>query len=428
MFSAQPDKHGSNFNDPSAVVSSPFEEKKQPTSCRDPLFAVLFYANLAAIIGVAAAFGANPFSQNNDNQQENNNNNNGEESIDITPFINIAGACGAVALVLTCLALQILMMIPGFLIKAALFGNIIISLAMVVAAIYFNQMGVAIIGGIFFLLTCCYTYCIWSRIPFATANLKTGCTAIRANCGVSFLSYIVVVFEFAWSLLWVVAVLGIQDRLLTCQEINGEQVCSDPNYLLFFLLFVSFYFTHQVLKNTVHTTIAGVVGSWWFVPDESGFCGKAVCGSFFRSITTSFGSICFGSLIVAIIQALRQIVQMAKDNDDIGPFIACCIDCILSCIEGLVEYFNKWAFVYVGLYGYSYCEAGKNVMSLFRDRGWEAVIADDIVGAVLGFLSLISGLITLGIGVFIASTVDWFDAMINAGTLTQDVVLIFAGV
>lgn len=37
------------------------------------------------------------------------------------------------------------------------------------------------------------------------------------------------------------------------------------------------------------------------------------------------------------------------------------------------------AFVYVGLYGYSYIEAGKNVITLFKNRGWEAIIADDLI-------------------------------------------------
>ena len=36
--------------------------------------------------------------------------------------------------------------------------------------------------------------------------------------------------------------------------------------------------------------------------------------------------------------------------------------------------------MYVGLYGYGYLEAGKNVISLFKNRGWEAIIADDLIG------------------------------------------------
>lgn len=69
--------------------------------------------------------------------------------------------------------------------------------------------------------------------------------------------------------------------------------------------------------------------------------------------------------------------------------------------------------MYVGLYGFGYCEAGKNVIQLFKDRGWEAVIADDIVGGVLGMLSLFVGLITCAISILAADQSSWFDEIIN---------------
>lgn len=50
------------------------------------------------------------------------------------------------------------------------------------------------------------------------------------------------------------------------------------------------------------------------------------------------------------------------------------------------------------MYGYSYIEAGKNVITLFKNRGWEAIIADDLVGNVFFFLSLVIGGICAGIG------------------------------
>jgi hypothetical protein len=274
-----------------------------------------------------------------------------------------------------------------------------------------------IIGLVFLAIMCCYAKLVWSRIPFATANLKTGCAAVKANCGIIVMAYIFTVLAVGWSILWSLAVAGIQDTLITCKAVvvDGETttVCSDPNYGVWFVLFISFFFMHQVLQNSVHCAVAGVVGSWWFTPNSSGCCSSAVCGSFIRTMTTSFGSICFGSLLVAIVQALRQIIQMAKNNDDIGQFLACCLDCLLSCIESLLEYFNKWAFVYVGVYGYSYCEAGKSVMQLFKDRGWEAVIADDLVGMALFMTSVVVGLLGAGAGVVIIAATSWWDAFIE---------------
>jgi hypothetical protein len=64
-----------------------------------------------------------------------------------------------------------------------------------------------------------------------------------------------------------------------------------------------------------------------------------------------------------------------------------------------MEYFNKWAYIYVGVYGYSYCEAGSKVMELFRDRGWEAIIADDLVNNAILLTCIVSGLIIGAIGV-----------------------------
>jgi len=130
-------------------------------------------------------------------------------------------------------------------------------------------------------------------------------------------------------------------------------------------------------------------------------------------MTTSFGSICFGSLLVAIVQALRQLANTARNNNDANPILLCCAQCILSCLESILEYFNKWAFVYVGLYGYSYIEAGKNVMTLFKNRGWDAIIADNLVGTTMFFLSLAVGLITGCIGILFATQTSWYDNYAN---------------
>jgi hypothetical protein len=64
------------------------------------------------------------------------------------------------------------------------------------------------------------------------------------------------------------------------------------------------------------------------------------------------------------------------------------------------------AFVYVGVYGFGYMEAGKSVFQLFKNRGWEAIIADDLVGNALGLVSLIVGGI---MGVVSMLFVKWFD-------------------
>ena len=74
----------------------------------------------------------------------------------------------------------------------------------------------------------------------------------------------------------------------------------------------------------------------------------------YRAVTTSFGSICFGSLIEAIIRALSAIVRYLQNNNRDNALVyalLCVLRCILDCIGDIVEYINSYAFVFVALYG-----------------------------------------------------------------------------
>lgn len=310
----------------------------------------------------------------------------------------------------------VMMKIPKFMIKTSLIFVVILSgVWCVIAFIGGNIIG-GIIGAVFFLLMMCYARAVWSRIPFATENLITAMTAVKKNCGVVFVSYFFLALAFGWSILWTIALVGIWDDTITCQQVGDVTQCSDPNYGILFGMFVSYFFTHQVIQNTIHVVVAGVVGTWWFAPDEaSSCCSAGVCDSMKRALTTSFGSICFGSLIVAIIQALRALANSARANDDGNAILVCIAECILQCLESIVQYFNKWAFIYVGLYGYSYLEAGKNVITLFKNRGWEAIIADDLVSNTLFFVSVVVGGLAGAVGLILSRTTDWFEQAATNG-------------
>lgn len=73
---------------------------------------------------------------------------------------------------------------------------------------------------------------------------------------------------------------------------------------------------------------------------------KVAFGAFKRASTYSFGSIAFGSLIVAILDVLRAFFQILRSYENsegnmIGAAIACVAQCCIGCIASLVEYFNR---------------------------------------------------------------------------------------
>mmetsp|Transcript_8101 Transcript_8101/g.20087 ORF Transcript_8101/g.20087 Transcript_8101/m.20087 type:complete len:465 (+) Transcript_8101:173-1567(+) len=365
---------------------------RQPakTGCKDPIFAVLFYINVIAMFAVVGAYGVEAMD--------------GVDASNYTSYVAAAAVFGIVSMGAALAGLFMLMTCPALIIKFGLIFSLAVALFFTVYAFFYLNFIYGIFALIFLLLTVCYVKAVWSRIPFAAINMLTAGTAIKANLGVTFFALFFTVLEISWIIVWSVALVGVYDVTVVCDDADGT---CDINYGYLFLLFLSLYFTQQVLQSCVHVTVAGTVATWWVAPDESGCCSKAVCNSFIRTVTTSFGSVCFGSLLVAIIQALRSIANSARNNDD-AAILACIAECILGCIQSIVEYFNKWAYVYVGVYGFSYIEAGKAVMQLFKDRGWEAIIADDLVGGAITLLSVVLGLIVGSVGVAYAAADDNF--------------------
>jgi len=56
----------------------------------------------------------------------------------------------------------------------------------------------------------------------------------------------------------------------------------------------------------------------------------------------------------------------------------------------------------VGLYGYTFVEAASNVMTLFRVRGWTAIITDYMVDRVIVLVSFGNGVIVGGFAALIS--------------------------
>ena len=90
-------------------------------------------------------------------------------------------------------------------------------------------------------------------------------------------------------------------------------------------------------------------------------------------------------------------------------------------MESILEYFNKWAFVYVGLYGYDYRTAGKKVFTLLKARGLTSILSHNLVGRCLLLISISIGLITGGLVALLCFTEEKIsddnEALVALGTV-----------
>lgn len=225
-------------------------------------------------------------------------------------------------------------------------------------------------GIVFLVFSVFYIICFISwipRIPFSVLILQT-VIDVSKNYGhvfvVSLIGGIIATAFGAWFSVTLVSIYAKWVPGNASCDVSGGCSWAKVIGLIAFVTFAGYWIT-EVLKNIIHVTISGVYGSWYFCSQKpSGFPKGATRGAFKRSVTYSFGSISFGSLLVAIIQLMRQACSIAKQNEQaqgntLGTILFCVLGCFISLLDWLVQFFNEYAFSYIALYGKAYVPAAK---------------------------------------------------------------------
>ncbi|KAI9678494.1 MAG: putative choline transporter, neither null mutation nor overexpression affects choline transport [Trizodia sp. TS-e1964] len=258
---------------------------------------------------------------------------------------------------------------------------------------YYSAAIVTLVFAVFFII--CFISWI-PRIPFSVLMLQTVMDVAR-NFGhvflVSFIGGFIAVAFGAWYSVTLVAVYARYDAGSPNYSSSSSNSSAKVIGLIVFITFAAYWIT-EWLKSTIHTTVAGVYGSWYFCSQKpGGFPSGSTRGAFRRSITYSFGSISFGSLIVSLIQLLRQAVSIAQSNASgqgnvLGAILFCVLGCFISLLEWAVQFINKYAFSHIALYGKAYLPAAKDTWRMIKDRGFDALINDLLIDPVLTMGSL----------------------------------------
>jgi hypothetical protein len=254
-------------------------------------------------------------------------------------------------------------------IRAALWVNFFV-LAAMAAVLCLVALPAGIIMAIPAVLTLVYMRCIRRRIAFAAAHLQAACDALASpsGAGITSAAVVVLLIQTAWNGLWSLAAVGVNAQLAGSNTTATSSVSSlaagsesgavlgdsysssgssgdSAGTLAVFLMLISFYWGSQVFSNVMHFVTATVVGHWWFGPSFTD--GRsAVWTGFRRAFTTSFGSIAFGSLIVAVLRAMEQMARSsqrkaAREGNAGVAFAAACLVCLLSIIRRITEYMNQ---------------------------------------------------------------------------------------
>ncbi|KAG5483296.1 hypothetical protein LSCM1_04838 [Leishmania martiniquensis] len=229
-----------------------------------------------------------------------------------------------------------------------------------------------------------WIYLIQDRIPFTTTMLCATVSVLRRHRSLFVISLGSAVASWCFVVTAVVCVLPSVLRILAGTS-TGRNVIY-PVVLMFCIFWVQ-----EVLSALVHVTVCGVVATWYFA-GEKHMPSFPVRNSFQRAVTTSFGSVCLGSLVTAVVSLVRFLIESMRSSNDGDNFWMCVMDCLVGCVEDLVRYFNQYAFVHVAVYGCGYVDAAKETWALVKQCAFSAIFNDSLTGQVVGILTFISAL------------------------------------
>jgi len=228
------------------------------------------------------------------------------------------------------------------------------------------------------------------KIALTCAMIKEACRGVQHNTLLFPVLIIIVLAFLGFAAFWVssfVYLWSIPDESVPVDTKVGTIHFNEKvRNLMLYQVFAFFWIT-AFLSAVYQHVVAGSVAGWYFSRDVMANRPRVnAFTSLFHSVTTSFGSLAFGSLVLAVIQFLNVLLELSKKSNTQNRFLVCLIrglQCLLGCIQGIVQYINKFAYIHVAMHGYSFCKAARECFELISRNFFNAVIMDTIAGFVL---------------------------------------------
>ncbi|XP_045905015.1 choline transporter-like protein 5-B isoform X2 [Micropterus dolomieu] len=145
-------------------------------------------------------------------------------------------------------------------------------------------------------------------------------------------------------------------------------------------------------------TLAGAFASYYWAlkkPNDIPVC--PLYSSFSRAIRYHTGSLAFGSLILAVVQMVRIVLEYLhhklKGSQNVcARFLLCCLKCCFWCLEHFIKFINRNAYIMIAIYGKNFCTSSKDAFFLLMRNVLRVAVLDKVTDFLL-FLGklLISG-------------------------------------
>jgi solute carrier family 44 (choline transporter-like protein), member 2/4/5 len=259
-------------------------------------------------------------------------------------------------------------------------------------------------------------FCCCSRIRIAVAVCKTAGQFVSHTCGV----VLVPIFQTVVNLgMWAVCLVALLYLISAASftYTSGDVFTSisnlaDTALIQFYVFLFGTLWCNAFIQAMGVFVVASACCIWYYShgPNQNE-TSYPIFRSYKMVFRYHFGSLAFGSLILAIVQFLQLVVEAVKKqaessgaaNNKCFEYVINCLRCCLQCVERVVEFINKTAYIQIALRGKNFCSAAKD--------GFEIVWANPLrymvvsgVGWIIMFLGKLMIAASTTVGFYILIT------------------------
>ena len=192
---------------------------------------------------------------------------------------------------------------------------------------------------------------------------------------------------------------GNKTNSATMSEIELNQF---RDYMIAYWIFALLWLANFCMGVAI-MTICGAFAEWYWTKGEPE--RFPVTKSLWRTVRYHLGSVAFGSLLIALVQFMRIILEYVdsktktlQEKNKGMKYLIIVLKCVLACFEKCVKYLTRSAYIVIAIKGTNFCSAGFTVFGILTKHTKQVGITMTIAGfmMLLGKVVILAGCIVVG--------------------------------
>jgi len=203
------------------------------------------------------------------------------------------------------------------------------------------------------------------------------------------------VVAFVVMILFMVYWLSVAIYLASFTENRNTYTDSDIHTMRLYWFF-AFFWNTQFLLAFDTAVLGGAFAAWYWTREKSTLPSNIVMLTAKKFLRYHLGSLAFGSLIVAIVEAIRAVVSWIQaqlestgQSNQVIRCLFCVFQCCFSCVERFLLFINRNAYIMIAVHGENFCMATTRAFQLILSNALRVATVSVISDYVL-WLSKVS--------------------------------------